>query len=55
MLTEYEYDYLQSRFDNKLKTDITNKAQAYNSGVLACKSILSSFYRKTKAKKEIKE
>lgn len=45
-LDESEYSYLQECFSKKLIRYCTNKEEAYNNGVLACKSILKEIYRR---------
>ena len=47
MMTEREYQILQQQFSKKIIPHKwpTNKEDAYNEGVLACKSILHSFYQ----------
>ena len=44
MLNEQEYNDLQSRFSRKLKHEGNKSYNAYNEGILACKSILSELY-----------
>ena len=45
-MSSNEYEYLQERMSKKLKRGgLTNKDASYNEGVLACKSILSAFYK----------
>lgn len=44
-MTKQDYERLQNLFDKKLRQGrLSNKEEAYNNGVLCCKSILSSFY-----------
>ena len=48
-MDRYEYERLQAAFSSKLKNHdkwwaMTNKEEAYNNGVLACKSILKSVF-----------
>ena len=48
-MTHNEYAYLQERMSKKLKKGLlSNKEEAYNNGVLACKSILNEFYKVVK-------
>lgn len=46
-MTEAEYIALQRLFSNKVldKRLVNNREQAYNEGILTCKSILRRFYR----------
>ena len=47
-MTLYEYQILQDRLSAKLiKGRSTNKEEAYNNGVLACKSILKEIYEQS--------
>jgi hypothetical protein len=48
-MSEFEYQALQERFTAKLKNHrgyASNKEDAYNKGVLACKSILKEVFER---------
>lgn len=53
-MDEFEYGSLQEAFSRKLKNHpiFSNRwEEAYNEGVLACKSILKSFYKRSFSEK----
>ena len=49
-MTELEYKQLQRRFIKKIIRNPNNKQDAYNKGILACKSILKEVYEEQKNK-----
>ena len=49
-MTELEYKELQRRFTKKIIRNPNNKQDAYNKGILACKSVLKEIYEKEKNK-----
>lgn len=53
-MSEFEYQALQKRFSAKMKNHrgyAGNKQEAYNEGVLACKSILKEIFERQQRQK----